>query len=388
MGALCCASGVGLVLQALLFPTTGGVAAATNSNQVAHWGAFFGNGRANNDELLSPTIVDLPDPVVQVATSNSTQYALLSNGAVYAWGLGGAGELGDGKTANSYTVAMRVRFPAGVIIASLPADAMPYNTGLAIDTSGHAWGWGLNGGGELCLGNRSEYLTPVQLPFDRVSLLSGAGDHALYDAAGTLYACGANSYGELGDDSTTPSRTPVTVSTLEGDRFKALVTSASDAGALLADGKYYDWGYDGQGQLGDGVIGQSSLVPMQVKLPFPVTQVAQGASSLSNGQTLVLLSDGTLRAWGDDRFGQLGDGRTATESAPVEVFPPTGVTYSFLATGSNTSYGVTPAGDVYSWGANTQGEVGNGSTSTEPTPVKVESGVTNISSTALDVATG
>jgi alpha-tubulin suppressor-like RCC1 family protein len=179
----------------------------------------------------------------------------------------------------------------------------------------------------------------------------------------------------------------VAVSGLAGDSFQALVTSASDSGALLADGKYFDWGYDGQGQLGDGAIGQSALVPVQVALPLPVTQVAQGASSLSNGQTLVLLSDGTLRAWGDDRFGQLGDDRTATEAAPVEIFPPAGVTYSLLATGANTSYGVTPVGDVYSWGANAQGEIGNGSTATQWTPAKVETGVTGISSTALDVAT-
>jgi alpha-tubulin suppressor-like RCC1 family protein len=382
-----CLSSAGLVLQTVLLLATAPAVGATAPSQIAHWGSFFGNGSANNDELLSPTTLGLPGPVVQVATSNSTQYALLSNGTVYAWGLGGSGELGNGGTTNSYTVAVQVLFPAGVSIASLPTDAMPYNTGMAIDTTGHAWGWGLNGGGELCLGNRTEYLTPVELPFADVTLLSGAGDHALYDAGGTLYACGVNKSGELGDGSTTPSRTPVAVAGLAGDRFQALVTSARDSGALLADGKYFDWGYDGQGQLGDGVIGQNALVPVHVMLPLPVTQVAQGASSSSNGQTLVLLSDGSLRAWGDDRFGQLGDDRTATEAAPVEIFPPAGVTYSLLATGANTSYGVTPAGDVYSWGANAQGEIGNGSKTTQLTPVEVETGVTGISSTALDVAT-
>ena len=143
---------------------------------VSHWGSFFGNGSADNDLRTSPTPIALPGTVVQVATSNSTQYALLSDGSVYAWGLGGDGELGDGSTSDSFTTAVRVQFPSGVTIASLPVDAMPYNTGLAIDSTGQAWGWGDNSAGQLCLGSSGVQTTPVRIPLTDVTAMAGAGD--------------------------------------------------------------------------------------------------------------------------------------------------------------------------------------------------------------------
>jgi hypothetical protein len=141
---------------------------------VKHWGAFFGGAKGVNYDLAaSPVAVTLPGTVAEIGTSNSTQYALLTDGSLYAWGLGTLGQLGDGHGENSFTRPVRVRFPAGVKIASIPDDAMPYDTGLAVDTKGNVWGWGRNGGGELCLGNTRAYRTPVRLPLSRVTALAG-----------------------------------------------------------------------------------------------------------------------------------------------------------------------------------------------------------------------
>jgi alpha-tubulin suppressor-like RCC1 family protein len=384
------AIGVGALLPVLALVGTGVGApagATTGPTAASHWGAFFGNGNAHNDTELSPTSITLPGHVVEVATSNSTQYALLADGAVYAWGLGGDGELGSGGTADSFTTPVRVHFPTGVKIASLPTDAMPYNTGLAVDTTGRAWGWGDNSAGQLCTGKTSQYLTPVRIPLTKVTELAGAGDHALYVSHGTLFACGGNLDGDLGDGTTTASRTPVKVPALAGHVVRAVVASYHDSGALLGNGHYFDWGYDAQGQLGDGKVGVSSSVPVLVKLPHPVTQVVEGGSYLGNGQTLVMLSDGSLRSWGDDQDGQLGDGKTVNEPSPVTFAAPAGVTYQFLASGAVTSYAVSTTGEVYAWGGSTSGQVGNGKTGNQLTPVAVEPGVTGISSTALDVAT-
>ena len=109
-----------------------------------HWGSFFGGAVAGNlDTQTSPTAVTLPGPVSAVASSNSTQYALLADGRVFAWGLGNAGQLGDGARTDSFTSPVQVQFPPGVRIAQIPTDVMPYDTGLAIDTQGRVWGWGL-----------------------------------------------------------------------------------------------------------------------------------------------------------------------------------------------------------------------------------------------------
>jgi alpha-tubulin suppressor-like RCC1 family protein len=361
---------------------------AATSSTVRHWGTFFGGTSTftPEDMTTSPASLSLPGPVAEVATSNSSQYALLTNGSVYAWGLGNAGQLGDGATGNSFTKPVKVRFPAGVKIASLPIDVMPFDTGLAVDTKGRVWGWGDNRGGELCLGNHNKHLMPVKLPFSHVTAVAGAFDHALYDASGQVWACGLNSLGELGDGNTKPSSVPVKVKGLGPAAHVVFLAAAfANSGALLADGKYRDWGTNGKGQLGIGTQNKPSDVPVAVSLPARVRQVSQGGSVPGNGQTLVLLTNGRLYAWGSDRNGQLGDGKTATQSSPKLIAPPSGVTYRALATSGGTSYGISTTGAVYAWGGGGEGQIGNGTTKGSLTPVKVASGATRISATADDV---
>jgi alpha-tubulin suppressor-like RCC1 family protein len=379
----------GPVPPATTAATAGSVAAArpvAAAGPVAkHWGSFFGNTNGDVDTHWRPATVHLPGRIAQVASSNSTEYALLTNGSLYAWGLGSQGELGDGGTGNSFEKPVRVRFPAGVTIASLPPDAMPYDTGLALDTGGRAWGWGRNAGGSLCLGTTRTYLTPVELPLRDVTTLAGASTHTLFDAGGTVYSCGANLSGDLGDGTTANSTTPVKVAGLGGRAVVQLVASFANSGALLSDGTYYDWGYDKAGQLGDGRTGRLSDVPVRVRLPGPVRQVALGGSIWDNGQTLVLLDNHAVWAWGNDSAGQLGNQAERSEPSPIHIHPPPGVTYSSLATGATTSYAISAAGKVYAWGLSAFGQSGDGSTATSFTPIRITSRAVTISATADNI---
>jgi alpha-tubulin suppressor-like RCC1 family protein len=350
-----------------------------------HWGSFFGATTGNFDLEPSPTAVRLPGAVSAVATSNSTQYALLKNGQVYAWGLGNVGQLGDGTRTNSFTQPVQVQFPASVRIAQIPTDVMPFDTGLAIDTKGRVWGWGHDGGGDLCLGKAKNYTRPVELPFGHVTAVAGASNHALYDAGGTVFACGQNVEGDLGDGSGRSSTLPVRVQGIDGHAVKSLVAAFANSGALLANGQYFDWGYNAKGQLGLGYVGKPSDVPVRVRLPMPVTQAAQGGSIWFNGQTLVMLANGSVWAWGADDFCQLGDGRTTAQPSPQSVSFPTGITYRSIATGSATSYAISATGSVYAWGTGFLGQVGDGRTATACHPVRVASGATAISATANNV---
>ncbi len=334
------------------------------------------------DTLTVPATVTLPGTIAEVGSSNSTEYALLTNGSLYAWGVGITGELGDGGTQNSLNTPVQVHFPPGVKIAWIPTDAMPYDTGLAVDTTGHVWGWGENGFGDLCLGTTHYYLTPVRLPFSLVTAVAGASNHALFDSNGAVFACGQNADGDLGDGSNASTTSPVRVSGLPGYAVTTLVASFANSGALLADGQYYDWGYNGAGQLGDGELGPSSDVPVPVSLPQPVSQVALGGSLWNNGQTLVILSTGTIWAWGNDAFCQLGTGVFGAEPSPVRVYPPPGVSYQSLATGSGTAYAISSTGDVYAWGVGHVGQLGDGAPQTVCKPVLIASHAAQISSTA------
>jgi alpha-tubulin suppressor-like RCC1 family protein len=357
------------------------------SNNVRHWGSFFGGREGNFGLAVSPAIMTLPGAVTQVGTSNSTQYALLADGSLWAWGLGTQGQLGDGRERSSFTRPVRVRFPGGVKISYIPTDAMPYDTGLAVDTQGRAWGWGRNRGGELCRDRGRIFTRPVRVPLGGpVTTLAGASNHAVYDAAGTVYACGQNVAGDLGDGSNRSSATPVKVARLGGTHVTRLVASFANSGALLADGEYLDWGYDANGQLGDGHFGRSSNVPVRVNLPAAVTQVAQGGSLWNNGQTVVLLSDGSLWSWGAGRFYQLGNRASGARATPGRFRAPAGVTFQSVATGSATSYAIAADGKVYAWGTGQLGQVGNGRTQAVREPVVVASGAAGISATANNVA--
>ena len=383
-----CAVAAFVLAMPLAFGASGASAAtsAAPSSTVYRWGVPGSNGAVTQLERTTPTVVaGIKGTVVQIATSNSDGYALTSGGAVWAWGVNNFGELGDG-TASPYTVqAVRVSFPAGVRIVALP-NPMPFDGALAIDSRGHAWGWGLNLSGDLCLPGLAE-LRPERLPLDGVTLATGARGHSLFSAGGTVYACGSGTDGALGDGSTASSSEPVVVTGLPaGTPVTALTSSWNGSGALLSNGAYYDWGYNAAGQLGDGQTANSD-VPVNVKLPAAARQVSQGGSGANNGQTIAILANGSVWAWGANKTGQLGDGSTANSDVPVPVQVPAGVTFVTVNSGGYACYAIDTHGQLWSWGGNNFGQLGTGSSALfDITPADVGLHVTQVSSTARNVA--
>jgi alpha-tubulin suppressor-like RCC1 family protein len=343
-------------------------------------------GAISQLELDRPTpIPGISGEVVQIATSNSDGYALTSSGTVWAWGVASYGELGDGAHPAYSTRAVRVDFPSGVMISSL-ANPMPFDGALAIDSRGHAWGWGFNVGGDLCLSGLME-LRPSELPLGDVTLATGARTHSLFSSGGKVYACGSGEYGVLGTGSTTSSSTPVPVVGLPSTaRVTALTSSWEGSGALLSTGAYYNWGYNAAGQLGDGTTADSA-VPVRVMLPTAVRQVFQGGSGAKNGQTVAILADGSVWAWGNNDRGQLGDGTRVSSDIPLRVDVPPGVIFVKVSSGGYASYAIDNSGRLWSWGDNKSGQLGTGGSpviATKPASVGIR--LTQVSSTAQNVA--
>jgi alpha-tubulin suppressor-like RCC1 family protein len=191
--------------------------------------------------------------------------------------------------------------------------------------------------------------------------------------------------GELGDGSRASSPRPVPVAGLPSG-VVSLVSSWQGSGALLSDGSYYDWGFNKEGQMGDGTT-LDALVPVRVALPGRVVQVWQGGSNARNGQTLALLAKGSVWAWGAGSLGQLGDGTAQSSSVPVRVDLPARVPFSQICSGGDTSYALSSSGVLWSWGGNLFGQLGEGSGVLRLVPEPVDGvRLAQISATATNVA--
>lgn len=152
----------------------------------------------------------------------------------------------------------------------------------------------------------------------------------------------------------------------------------TSARAVDPPGPVYAWGYNGDGELGNGTIGGSNGRPERVDLPGGAT-----ATAVSGGgsHSLALAPDGQVYAWGRGDFGQLGDGAGTTTGTPVRVNPPGGEPATAIAAGGTHSLALTPEGQVYAWGNNGDGQLGIGDVGgrrLEPVKVDLPPGVTAI----------
>jgi alpha-tubulin suppressor-like RCC1 family protein len=209
----------------------------------------------------------------------------------------------------------------------------------------------------------------------------------LFDSHGRLYVCGSGDAGELGDGSSASHANPTRVIGLPADqKITTLTSSWEGSGALLANGNYYDWGYNAAGQLGDDKTTNSSR-PVKVHLPAPVIRVFQGGSGPRNGQTIAILNDGQIYDWGANTDGQLGNGTTTSSNTPIRLKIPTGVTFTTINSGGFATYAISSAGQLWDWGSNAHGQLGlSPSVPIETQPTNVGTPLTQVTSTAQNVA--
>ena len=186
-------------------------------------------------------------------------------------------------------------------------------------------------------------------------------------ANGTVKCWGANGTGQLGNNSTTRSRTPVSVSEIDGSSPASTAVSVT-AGyahscALMANGAVECWGYNFNGQLGDHST-TDSLTPVPIP-DIDGSSPASTALSVAAGgnSTCAMMGDGTLKCWGNNTTGKLGDGTTTSSAVPVLVSGITGTTPASTAVSMSVGVdhvcAVIANGEVRCWGNNHYGQLGN-----------------------------
>ncbi|WP_018220078.1 RCC1 domain-containing protein [Salinispora pacifica] len=348
-------------------------AAASPPGTGLAWGdnaeSQLGDGTTTNSS--TPVTVDLPadTTITAVAAGQGHSLAVTATGTVLAWGGNSSGQLGDGTTTPSST-PVAVDLPAGTTITGVAAGD---RHSLAVTSTGTVLAWGLNVTGQLDAGTTTNSSTPVvvDLPAGTTVTAVAAGNaHSLaLTSTGTVLAWGTNSSGQLGDGTTTPSSTPLTVDLPAGTTITAIAASSSSHSlAVTSTGTMLAWGANFTGQLGDGTITNRST-PVAVDLPAGTTVTAVATGS---GHSLAVTATGTMLAWGGNGSGQLGDGSTTTSNTPIAVDLPADTTITTVAAGAGHSLALTSTGTILAWGYNASGQLGDGTNSNSSTPIAVD----------------
>ncbi|MCA9199507.1 MAG: HYR domain-containing protein, partial [Planctomycetales bacterium] len=244
---------------------------------------------------------------------------------------------------------------------------------VALRQDGTVWAWGANYYGQLGDGTTSDRTKPVQVSglSNIVAIASGSNHSLALRSDGTVRAWGYNYYGQLGDGTTTNRVTPVSVSGLSS--VTELAAGSGFSIARRSDGTVRTWGSNYSGQLGDGT-NVDRRTPVAVSNLTGVTSIAAG-----DYHVLALRSDATVRAWGGNGGCQLGDGTTTNRNSPVTVSGLTSVTA--LAAGFGHSLARRTDGTVRAWGDNSYGQLGDGTVTRRLTPVDI-AGLSSVTTVA------
>jgi len=280
-------------------------------------------GRNNIGQLGDGTFTDRSTPtavsglssgVATIAAGEGYTCAVLSTGSVQCWGDNRLGQLGDGTNTHRNTPTAVNGFSDGV--ASIAAGC--FHT-CALLTSGGVECWGYNSNGQLGDGTATDHNTPTAvsgLSSGVIALALGDSHSCALLSTGGVVCWGYNSNGQLGDGTATDHNTPTAVSGVSNGVI-ALAAGGSRSCALLSTGGVVCWGYNGDGQLGDGTDTQRNT-------PTAVSGISSGVIALAAGRchTCALYTAGGIQCWGCNNAGQLGDGTTTVRTTPTAVLLP------------------------------------------------------------------
>ena len=338
-------------------------------------------GRNNYGQIGDNTVTTRTSPVTVLtsgALSGKTITAVsagyyhtcaIADGQAYCWGRNTYGALGDGTT--STKAAPVAVSTSGVLSGKTVTEiaAGYYHTCAIAD--GQAYCWGYNGTGGLGDGTTTQSTVPVAvstsgvLSGKTVTEISVSNQITCALADGQAYCWGRNTYGALGDGSTTNSSVPVAVSTsgvLSGKTVTAI--SAGELGTCaVANSAAYCWGYNAYGQIGNGTSGNNYTSPVAVSTSGVLSGKTVTGIAIRLYHTCAVASGGAY-CWGWNNYGQLGDGTTTDRTSPVAV-STSGVLSGKTVTEITTTWydGCVIADEAgYCWGLNDYGQLGDGTT--------------------------
>jgi len=291
--------------------------------------------------------------------SGSHSCLIKSDNDLKCWGDNKFGQLGDNTQIDKSTPT-RVDGTANVYTQS----AVGGSHSCAIKTDGTLWCWGFGAKGALGNGSIATKLTPTQVGAlnDYTQLTAGLGHTCALRLDGGLWCFGDNLRGELGDGSAaTQQNSPVQAD--PGLFYSQVAAGAHHTCGITTSGNVKCWGDNSYGQIGNGVASGSITLPTLVDSGVSYAQIATGA-----GHTCGVTTTGALKCWGDNSYGQLGDGTTTARRTPTTILA-SGVTG--VVTGYAHTCALLSTYEVKCWGDNSSGQLGNAALANSLSPLSV-----------------
>lgn len=309
----------------------------------------LGDG-TTTDRAAPVPVVALSNGVAAISAGEQHTCALTDAGGVKCWGYNDHGQLGDGTTTNRSTPVDVIGLGSGIIALS----AGGYHT-CALTSIGGIFCWGWNGAGQLGNGSTADRYTPanpVGLESGTAAIQAGFGHTCALLAAGRVMCWGNNNVGQLGDGTTVNKVAPVDVPGL-GSGMIALASGGGSSCAVTPAGGVKCWGRNDLGQLGDGTSTNRNV-------PVDVIGLNRDVASVTIGDfhTCALTISGGVKCWGYNYPGQLGDGTIVDKSTPTDVIG-LGSGIQGISAGGYHTCAMTATGSGKCWGANTIGQLGD-----------------------------
>jgi uncharacterized repeat protein (TIGR03803 family) len=303
-----------------------------------------------------------------IATGAHHSLAILMNGTLWTWGGDDQNQLGDGSTdpeAAPIPITNPLCGPAQLTNAVALAGGYDYS--VAVDANGVVWSWGDGESGELGTGGTTNVLTPSPITgiSNVVGVAAGTQHTLALCADGTVFAWGDNSSGELGTGSSfIQTNFPAQLSGLP--QIVAIAAGFNFSLAVDTTGLLWGWGQNPDGQLGTNVAsGSESSFTNRPTLVAGISNVI--AVATGENHAVALTTNKMVWTWGDNTFGELGRSGSASVPGPVTNL----VNVIAIAAGYDFTLAVTSNGQVYAWGHNDSGQLGTNGISSSSTPIPV-----------------